>query len=327
MDIRIIDSQRANPYTLFPMEHDDLWKFVKRAQASMWSAEEIDLSRDIKDFENLTEDERRFITHVLAFFAASDGIVIENIVKRFQNDAAHLLEARRFYVTQALMEEIHSETYSLLIDTYIKNPSIKLELFNAVNTIPSVKKKAEWAKKWIDNKEIDIGTRLVAFAAVEGIHFSSSFAAIYWLKKRGIMPGLTFSNELISRDEGLHCDFACLMVNTKLTQRPSQKNIHDVIREAVEVENEFVRDSLPIHVIGMNSDLMQQYVEFVADRLLIELQCDILYGTQNPFDFMDNISLEGKTNFFERRVGEYQTCGVMNSQSSSTHNFCTDVEF
>jgi ribonucleotide reductase beta subunit family protein with ferritin-like domain len=283
----------------------------KKHEASFWTAEEVDLSNDLLHWADLTDDERHFIKHVLAFFAASDGIVLENLAARFLHEVQYA-EARCFYGFQMAMENIHSEMYSLLLDTYVRDVEEKRKLFAATATIPSIRHKAEWAQKWIQSTG-SFAQRLVAFAAVEGIFFSGSFCAIFWLKKRGKMPGLTFSNELISRDEGLHCDFACLLYRSHLSSkaRLAQKTIHAIIREAVEIESDFVSESLPVGLLGMNSSLMTQYIEFVADRLLIALGHEKLYETTNPFPWMEMISLQGKTNFFERRVGEYQRSGVM----------------
>ena len=294
--------ENPNRFVLFPIQHDDIWKFYKDQQASFWTAEEIDLSQDLTHWDNkLTDDERYFIKHVLAFFAASDGIVNENLAENFLSEVQYT-EAKFFYGFQVMMENIHSETYSLLIDTYIKDVKEKDYLLNAIETFSPVKKKAEWALRWIENG--DFTERLVAFAAVEGIFFSGSFCSIFWLKKRGLMPGLTFSNELISRDEGMHMDFACLLYNNHLENKLSQEQVTKIITEAVTIEAEFVTESLPVRLIGMNADLMNQYIEFVADRLLNELGCDKVYHSTNPFDFMDMISLQGKTNFFEKRVAE-----------------------
>ena len=310
-------------FVLFPIVHDDIWSFYKRAEASFWTAEEIDLSPDLIDWENkLTEDERFFIKHVLAFFAASDGIVNENLAEHFLSEVQYT-EAKFFYGFQVAMENVHSETYSLLIDTYIQNTADKAHLFNAIDTLDCVNKKAEWALKWIDKGTF--AQRLVAFAAVEGIFFSGSFCAIFWLKKRGLMPGLSFSNELISRDEGLHCDFACLLYNDHLNNKLTKDEVKEIIMDAVAIEKEFVTDAIPVRLIGMNSDLMAQYIEFVADRLLVELGNEKVYNTANPFDFMDMISIQGKTNFFEKRVGEYQKAGVLNGKES--HGFTTDEDF
>ena len=315
--------ENTNRFVLFPIQHNDIWSFYKKAEASFWTAEEIDLSTDIIDWDNkLNDDERHFIKHVLAFFAASDGIVNENLAQNFLSEVQYT-EAKFFYGFQLAAENIHSETYSLLIDTYIKNTAEKNHLFNAIETLDCVKKKAEWALRWIDKGSF--AERLVAFAAVEGIFFSGSFCSIFWLKKRGLMPGLAFSNELISRDEGLHCDFACLLYSKHLVDKLSKDKVKEIIIDAVEIEKEFVTDALPVKLIGMNSDLMGQYIEFVADRLLVELGNDRVYNTPNPFDFMEMISLQGKANFFEKRVGEYQKAGVLNN--SGSQDFVLDVEF
>ncbi|HHP7242669.1 MAG TPA: ribonucleoside-diphosphate reductase small subunit [Cyclobacteriaceae bacterium] len=306
--------ENKNRFVLFPIEHDDIWKFYKKAEASFWTAEEIDLSQDLKDWENLSDGERHFITHVLAFFAASDGIVNENLAEHFVNEVQYT-EAKFFYGFQIAIENIHSETYSLLIDTYVKDPTEKDKLLNAIETMDCVKKKADWALRWIDKGSFQ--ERLIAFAAVEGIFFSGSFCSIFWLKKRGLMPGLSFSNELISRDEGLHCDFACLLYNNHVTNKLPEDTVSKIIRDAVDIEKEFVTEAIPVKLIGMNSDLMCQYIEFVADRLLSELGCDKVYNSKNPFDFMDMISLQGKTNFFEKRVGEYQKAGVLKKEEEN----------
>ena len=313
-----------NRFVLFPIQHSDIWEMYKKQEASIWTAEELDLSPDISDWNNkLNDDERYFIKHVLAFFAASDGIVNENLAENFLSEVQYT-EAKFFYGFQVMMENIHSETYSLLIDTYIKDSKEKDYLFNALETFDPVKKKAEWALRWIDNG--NYAERLIAFAAVEGIFFSGSFCSIFWLKKRGLMPGLTFSNELISRDEGLHCDFACLLYNNHLINKLPKEQIKMIISDAVEIEKEFVVESLPVKLIGMNSDLMCRYIEFVADRLLVELGNEKIFNVTNPFDFMDMINLQGKTNFFEKRVGEYQKAGVMNSDSDNKE-FKMDVDF
>uniref|UniRef100_A0A3Q2XNJ8 Ribonucleoside-diphosphate reductase subunit M2 n=1 Tax=Hippocampus comes TaxID=109280 RepID=A0A3Q2XNJ8_HIPCM len=315
---------KDNPrrFVIFPIQYHDIWRMYKKAEASFWTAEEVDLSKDTQHWEVLKEDEKFFISHVLAFFAASDGIVNENLVERFTQEV-QVTEARCFYGFQIAMENIHSEMYSLLIDTYIKDPKEREYLFNAIETMPCVKKKADWALNWIGNKNATY-ERVVAFAAVEGIFFSGSFAAIFWLKKRGLMPGLTFSNELISRDEGLHCDFACLMFK-HLVNKPSADTVTSIIRNAVEIEQEFLTQALPVKLIGMNCELMKRYIEFVADRLMMELGFSKLFGVENPFDFMENISLEGKTNFFEKRVGEYQRMGVMATNTDNT--FTLDADF
>lgn len=297
-------------FVLFPIEHHDLWKLYKQQEACFWTAEEIDLGQDITDWENkLNEDEKHFVKHVLAFFAASDGIVNENLAMNFVNEVQYT-EAKFFYSFQMMMENIHSETYSLLIDTYIKDKEDQNKLFNAIETIPAIKKKADWAIKWIESDSF--AERLIAFAAVEGIFFSGSFCSIFWLKKRGLMPGLTFSNELISRDEGMHCDFACHLFNEHIEKKISEKKIKEIICGALEIEKEFILEALPVRLIGMNSDLMAQYLEFVTDRLLMALGCSKVYNSENPFDFMQNIALQGKTNFFEKRVAEYQKAGVNN---------------
>ncbi|MCU0324958.1 MAG: ribonucleoside-diphosphate reductase small subunit [Spirosomaceae bacterium] len=295
-------------FVLFPIKHNDIWQFYKKAEASFWTAEEIDLSHDLKDWENLNDGERHFISHVLAFFAASDGIVNENLAVNFISRVQYA-EAKCFYGFQIMIENIHSETYSLLIDTYIKDPVERDKMLNAIDTIPCVKKKAEWALRWIDNG--NFVERLLAFAVVEGIFFSGSFCSIFWLKKRGLMPGLTFSNELISRDEGLHRDFACLLYTDHVKNRLPEADVYALVKDAVEIEKEFVSDALPVSLIGMNAELMCQYIEFVADHLLEQLGLKRIFNSTNPFDFMDMISLQGKTNFFEKRVGEYQKAGVM----------------
>jgi ribonucleoside-diphosphate reductase subunit M2 len=317
--------QNPNRFVLFPIQWPDIWAMYKKAEASFWTAEEIDLQSDLTDWSRLSKDEKHFISHVLAFFAASDGIVLENLAGRFMSEI-QIPEARCFYGFQQAIENIHSETYALLIDTYIRDTVEKNRLFLAINNIVSVKKKADWAIKWITSSS-SFAERLVAFAAVEGIFFSGSFCAIYWLKKRGLMPGLTFSNELISRDEGLHCDFACLLYS-KLVYPLSQKTIYSIIAEAVSFEKEFVCASLPVELIGMNSKLMSQYIEFVADRLLYALGYPKMYNTSNPFDWMELISLEGKTNIFERRVAEYQKAGVaMSVKLEEEDDFVLDADF
>ena len=316
---------KHNPrrFVLFPIQFHEIWQMYKKAEASFWTAEEVDLSKDLADWEKLSANEKHFISHVLAFFAASDGIVNENLVTRFSQEV-QVAEAKCFYGFQIAMENVHSEMYSLLIDTYIKDPIERDHLFSAIETIPCIKKKADWALKWISDANSTFGTRLVAFAAVEGIFFSGSFAAIFWLKKRGLMPGLTFSNELISRDEGLHCDFACLLFS-HLRNRTPNNVIRNIITDAVKIEQEFLIDALPVKLIGMNCDLMKTYIEFVADRLLVALGCPKHYNVENPFDFMDLISLQGKTNFFEKRVGEYQKAGVMSTKQEQ--QFTLDADF
>ncbi len=317
----ILLKDNKDRFVLLPINYPAIWEQYKRHEASFWTAEELDLSSDLADWAKLNDGERHFITHVLAFFAASDGIVNENLAVNFMSEV-QIPEARCFYGFQIMMENIHSETYALLIDTYVKDPVEKDRLFHAIETIPAVKKKAEWALRWIENGTF--AQRLVAFAAVEGIFFSGSFCSIFWLKKRGLMPGLTFSNELISRDEGLHCEFACLlysMLNGKL----SEKEVHEIIGDAVSIEKEFITEALPAALIGMNADLMKQYIEFVADRWLQALGCSKMFNSANPFDFMEMISLQGKTNFFEKRVGDYQKSGVMGSKEAQT--FSLDEDF
>jgi ribonucleotide reductase beta subunit family protein with ferritin-like domain len=311
-------------FVLFPIKYESVYEMYKKHMAVFWTAEEIDLMADLKDWENLNDNERHFISHVLAFFAASDGIVNENLALRFYNDV-QIPEARCFYGFQIAMENIHSETYSLLIDTYIKDPKEKDHLFNAVTTLPCVGKKAKWAQKWIGS-EASFAERLVAFAAVEGIFFSGSFCSIYWLKKRGLMPGLCTSNEFISRDEGLHCEFACLM-HSLLTQEEQldKDRIKMILLEAVEIEKEFITEALPVSLIGINSDTMTQYIEYVCDYWLAHLGCSKHFNTDNPFDWMELISLEGKTNFFEKRVSEYQKAGILGD--SSSNQFTLDAEF
>ncbi|MFT4598549.1 MAG: ribonucleoside-diphosphate reductase beta chain [Bacteroidia bacterium] len=317
----ILLKENKDRFVILPINYPTIWEHYKRHEASFWTAEEIDLSSDLKDWANLNEGERHFISHILAFFAASDGIVNENLAINFMNEV-QLPEARFFYGFQIMMENIHSETYALLIDTYIKDPKEKDHLFHAIETVPAVQKKAEWALRWIDNGSF--AERLVAFAAVEGIFFSGSFCSIFWLKKRGLMPGLTFSNELISRDEGLHCEFACLMYSM-LETKLSNEDVVKIITDAVEIEKEFVSEALPVGLIGMNADLMQSYIEFVADTWISELGYAKIYNTANPFDFMEMISLQGKTNFFEKRVGDYQKAGVMNG--GDTQTFSMDDDF
>jgi ribonucleoside-diphosphate reductase beta chain len=312
--------ENKDRFVILPINYPRVWEMYKKHEASFWTAEEIDLSGDLKDWEKLNQGERHFISHVLAFFAASDGIVNENLAVNFMSEV-QLPEARCFYGFQIMMENIHSETYALLIDTYIKDPREKHRLFHAIETVPAVQKKAEWALRWIDNG--NFAERLVAFAAVEGIFFSGSFCSIFWMKKRGLMPGLTFSNELISRDEGLHCEFACLLYSMLENKLPIE-HVTSIIRDAVEIEKEFVTEALPVDLIGMNAKLMQQYIEFVADRWLDELGCPKIYHAANPFDFMEMISLQGKTNFFEKRVGDYQKSGVMGTAASQTFSLEED---
>lgn len=311
-----------NRFVIFPIQHTDLWDWYKKQQACFWTAEEIDLHADIVDWNTkLSDDERYFIKHILAFFAASDGIVNENLAENFVNEVQYS-EAKFFYGFQIMMENIHSETYSLLIDTYVKDEIEKDRLFRAIEVFPAIKKKADWALKWIESDSF--AERLIAFAAVEGIFFSGAFCSIFWLKKRGLLPGLTFSNELISRDEGMHCDFAVHLHNNHIVNRVPQERIREIILDALTIEREFITESLPVGLIGMNAKLMTQYLEYVTDRLLIEFGCDKEYESTNPFDFMEMISLEGKTNFFEKRVSEYQKAGV---KSGGTGSITFDSDF
>ena len=304
-----------NRFVIFPIQHDDIWQWYKKQEASFWTAEEIDLHQDVVDWKKLSDDERYFLKHILAFFAASDGIVNENLAENFVNEVQYS-EAKFFYGFQIMMENIHSEMYSLLIDTLVDNDSEKDELFNALERFPAIKKKADWALRWIDSDSF--AERLIAFAAVEGIFFSGAFCSIFWMKKRGLLPGLATSNEFISRDEGLHRDFACHLHNNHLLNKVPQERIIQIISEALDIEREFITESLPVNLIGMNSKLMSEYLEFVTDHLLETLNCPKVYNTANPFDFMDMISLEGKTNFFEKRVSEYKKAGVGEEQSD--HN-------
>ncbi|MDP5106514.1 MAG: ribonucleotide-diphosphate reductase subunit beta [Polaribacter sp.] len=311
-----------NRFVIFPIQHDDLWEWYKKQQACFWTAEEIDLHADIVDWTTkLTDDERYFIKHILAFFAASDGIVNENLAENFVNEVQYS-EAKFFYGFQIMMENVHSETYSLLIDTYVKDEVEKDRLFRAIEVFPAIKKKADWALKWIESDSF--AERLIAFAAVEGIFFSGAFCSIFWLKKRGLLPGLTFSNELISRDEGMHADFAVHLHNNHIVNRVAPDRIREIIIDALNIEREFITESLPASLIGMNSKLMTQYLEFVTDRLLLEFGCEKEYDATNPFDFMEMISLEGKTNFFEKRVSEYQKAGV---KSGGTGSISFDSDF
>merc|ERR1719145_324593 len=318
--------ENPNRWVLFPIQYPALFEMYKKHEASFWTAEEIDLSQDTKDWDSLTDSERHFIKHILAFFAASDGIVLENLAAQFSTEI-QIPEARAFYGFQIAMENIHSETYSLLIEQYIRDPVEKEQVFDAIHTMPAVQEKASWAVQWMQTSN-SFAERLVAFAAVEGVLFSGSFCAIYWLKKRGLMPGLTFSNELISRDEGLHADFACLLYGMLEHQLPEDV-VHDIIRGAVEVERKFICEALSCDLIGMNSDLMTKYIEFVADRLLTALGHSKIFNSSNPFDWMELISLQGKTNFFEKRVGEYQKAGVMATTSGQeeSRGFALDVDF
>ncbi|MFN5222925.1 MAG: ribonucleoside-diphosphate reductase small subunit [Bacteroidota bacterium] len=319
--MEVLLQENKDRFVLLPIKYPKIWDMYKNHEASFWTAEEIDLAQDLKDWTRLSPDEQHFVKHVLAFFAASDGIVNENLAVNFMREV-QLPEARCFYGFQIMIENIHSETYSLLIDTYIKDPVEKNRLFNAIETVPCVQQKAEWALRWIENGSF--AERLVAFAAVEGIFFSGSFCSIFWLKKRGLMPGLSFSNELISRDEGLHCDFACLLYSM-LENKLTVEHVTSIIQDAVKNEHEFVTDALPVSLIGMNSKLMCQYIEFVADRLLVALGCPKIYNVANPFDFMETISLQGKTNFFEKRVAEYQKAGV--NATKEENEFKLDEDF
>ncbi|WP_028891580.1 ribonucleotide-diphosphate reductase subunit beta [Tenacibaculum sp. 47A_GOM-205m] len=320
--IEPILQENKDRFVIFPIQHNDLWEWYKKQQACFWTAEEIDLHSDLNDWNTkLTDDERYFIKHVLAFFAASDGIVNENLAENFVNEVQYS-EAKFFYGFQIMMENIHSETYSLLIDTYIKDEEEKDRLFKAIDVFPAIKKKADWALKWIESDSF--AERLIAFAAVEGIFFSGSFCSIFWLKKRGLLPGLTFSNELISRDEGMHCDFAVHLHNNHLVNKVPKERIKEIIISALDIEREFITESLPVSLIGMNATLMTQYLEYVTDRLLLEFGCEKEYEATNPFDFMEMISLEGKTNFFEKRVSEYQKAGV---KSGGTGSISFDADF
>lgn len=320
-ETELLLKENKDRFVILPIKYPAIWEMYKKCEASFWTAEEIDLSDDMKHWENLTSGERHFISHILAFFAASDGIVNENLAINFMSEV-QLPEARCFYGFQIMMENIHSETYALLIDTYVKDPAEKDRLFHAIETVPCVGKKAQWALRWINNGSF--AERLVAFAAVEGIFFSGSFCSLFWLKKRGLMPGLTFSNELISRDEGMHCEFACLLYKM-LDKKLSKEAATAIITDAVEIEKEFISEALPVSLIGMNAKLMSQYIEFVADRWLVELSYSKVYNSTNPFDFMEMISLQGKTNFFEKRVGDYQKSGVLNNQENKS--FSLDEDF
>ena len=307
--------ENKDRFVIFPNKHHVLLDWYKKCESSFWTAEEIELHQDLTDWKTkLNDDERYFIKHILAFFAASDGIVNENLAENFVNEVQYS-EAKFFYGFQIMMENIHSETYSLLIDTYVKDDAEKDKLFNAIETFPAIKKKADWALKWIESDSF--AERLIAFAGVEGIFFSGAFCSIFWLKKRGLMPGLTFSNELISRDEGVHCDYAVHLHNNHLVNKVPKERITEILTDALEIEKEFITESLPVSLIGMNAKLMTQYLEFVTDRLLVELNCDKVYNSTNPFEFMDMISLQGKTNFFEKRVSEYQKAGVLNNDTRS----------
>ena len=317
--------KNKNRFVIFPIQHHDIWEWYKKSEASFWTAEEIDLHQDLSDWANkLNDDERYFIKHILAFFAASDGIVNENLAENFVNEVQYS-EAKFFYGFQIMMENIHSETYSLLIDTYVKDEQEKDMLFNAIDRFPAIMEKAQWALKWIESPSF--AERLIAFAAVEGIFFSGAFCSIFWLKKRGLMPGLAFSNELISRDEGVHCDFAVHLHNNHLVNKVPPKRIKEILINALDIERMFITESLPISLIGMNAKLMTQYLEFVTDRLLVEFQCEKEFNVTNPFDFMDMINLQGKTNFFEKRVSEYQKAGVLNKEKKDDSKISFDEEF
>ena len=307
--------ENKNRFVIFPIQHNDIWQWYKKQEASFWTAEEIDLHQDVVDWKKLNDDERYFLKHILAFFAASDGIVNENLAENFVNEVQYS-EAKFFYGFQIMMENIHSEMYSLLIDTLVDNDAEKDELFNAIERFPAIKKKADWALRWIESESF--AERLIAFAAVEGIFFSGAFCSIFWMKKRGLLPGLATSNEFISRDEGLHRDFACHLHNNHLNNKVPVERITQILVEALDIEREVITESLPVNLIGMNAKLMSEYLEFVTDHLLETLNCPKVYNTPNPFDFMDMISLEGKTNFFEKRVSEYKKAGVGEEQSS--HN-------
>tara|TARA_Y100000389_G_C17459884_1_gene520868 strand:- start:1032 stop:1955 length:924 start_codon:yes stop_codon:yes gene_type:complete len=307
---------------MFPLQDQEIWQHYKKMEDCFWRTEEIDLSKDLTHWNKLNDNEKHFIKMILAFFAASDGIVLENLGQRFMSEV-QLPEARAAYGFQLMMENIHSETYSLLIDTYIKNEDEKMKLFKAIDNFPCIKKKADWAIKWINDKRSSFATRLIAFACVEGVFFSGAFCSIYWLKKRGLMPGLTFSNELISRDEGMHTDYAICLFH-KLIRKPKKSKVHDLFKEAVAIEKEFICDALPCKLIGMNNELMSQYIEFVADRLLVQLGYPKLFDVSCPFDFMEMISLEGKTNFFEKRVGDYS---LSNGKKTETNFDDEEIEF
>ena len=325
VSVEPILSENKNRFVIFPIQHHAIWEWYKKQEACFWTAEEIDLHQDLTDWSTkLSDDERYFVKHILAFFAASDGIVNENLAENFVNEVQYS-EAKFFYGFQIMMENIHSETYSLLIDTYVKDEAEKNSLFQAIEVFPAIKKKADWALRWIDSDSF--AERLIAFAAVEGIFFSGAFCSIFWLKKRGLMPGLTFSNELISRDEGMHCDFAVHLHNTHLVNKVPKERIREIIIDALNIEREFITESLPVSLIGMNAKLMTQYLEFVTDRLLLELNLEKEFNVSNPFDFMDMISLQGKTNFFEKRVSEYQKAGVMNQETEKEEKYSFGDDF
>ena len=317
-------TENKKRFVLFPIKYNDIWQMYKKAESCFWTTEEIDLSKDMNDWEKLSGDEQLFIKHILAFFAGSDGIVNENLGLRFMNEV-QIPEARAFYSLQNMMETIHSETYSVLIDTYVKDSDEKENLFNAIETIPCVARKADWALKWIYNEgKDDFATRLVAFACVEGIFFSGAFCAIYWLKERGLMPGLCMSNEFISRDEGLHTDFA-IMLHSHLNKKCS--HIESIVKECVDIEKEFINDSIPCSMLGMNKELMSEYIEYVADRLLVQFGKERVYNTRNPFDFMERISMSNKTNFFEARVSEYSRANISLKKTDDHHDFSIDEDF
>jgi len=317
----ILLKKNESRFVLFPIKYNDIYEEYKKAESAFWTSNEIDLSKDLNDWEKLNETEQHFIKNIIGFFAGSDGIIMENLAVRFLNEI-EIPEIRAFYSYQIFNENVHSETYSLLIDTYIKDNEEKLKIFNSIENIPCVLKKAKWAYKWIENKEVNFATRLVAFAIVEGVFFSGSFCAVYWLKKRGLMPGLTFSNELISKDEGMHCHFACLLYSY-IQNKLKPEIIYDIIKEAVEIEKEFITESIPCAMIGMNADLMKQYIEFVSDRLLVQLGYEKIWNSTNPFDFMELISLRPKSNFFEIRVGEYAKANI----SENNENFDISNDF
>ena len=317
----ILLKKNKNRFVLFPIKYNDIYEEYKKAESTFWTINEIDLSKDINDWDKLNNNEKYFIKNIIGFFAGSDGIIIENLALRFLNEI-EIPEARSFYSYQIFNENIHSETYSLLIDTYIKDNEEKNKIFNSIENIPCIAKKASWAYKWIQNNEVNFATRLIAFAIVEGIFFSGSFCAIYWLKKRGLMPGLTFSNELISKDEGMHCHFACLLYSY-IKNKLKKEIVYEIFKEAVEIEKEFITESIPCNMIGMNSIMMKQYIEFVSDRLLVQLGYSKIWNTENPFDFMELISLRPKSNFFELRVGEYAKSTI--SENSDT--FTLDNNF
>ena len=317
----ILLKKNKNRFVLFPIKYNDIYEEYKKAESTFWTINEIDLSKDINDWDKLNNNEKYFIKNIIGFFAGSDGIIIENLALRFLNEI-EIPEARSFYSYQIFNENIHSETYSLLIDTYIKDNEEKNKIFNSIENIPCIAKKASWAYKWIQNNEVNFATRLIAFAIVEGIFFSGSFCAIYWLKKRGLMPGLTFSNELISKDEGMHCHFACLLYSY-IKNKLKKEIVYEIFKEAVEIEKEFITDSIPCNMIGMNSIMMKQYIEFVSDRLLVQLGYSKIWNTENPFDFMELISLRPKSNFFELRVGEYAKSTI----SENSDSFTLDNDF